>query len=181
MTVVETTVAAGVGVASMALSVALQVLAAGGQSVTAGMGKRHGGVGRGGGGRVSGAMKGALAKLEMPQLHIALFTAGGVGLAGTGLGHAINAGVTWANEAVAGLMTDWVGIGLGWLVSFGAAVVLLIDVRDDKCTPRTLALAASMPFFATAIPGTVGHGVAASIAWVAHLVAGFVASAFGMQ
>ncbi|MGW4807173.1 hypothetical protein [Kitasatospora sp. NPDC004272] len=178
MTVIETTVAAGVGVASMALSAALQVLASGGQTLTAGAGKRHGGRG---GGRAAGAVKGALAKLEMPHLHIALFTAGGVGLAGTGLGHLINEGVTWANDAVASLMTDWVGVGVGWLVSLGAAVVLLIDVRDNRCSPRTLALAASMPFFATAIPGKVGHGVAAAVGWVAHFVAGIVASAFGLQ
>ncbi|GAA2121464.1 hypothetical protein GCM10009759_71200 [Kitasatospora saccharophila] len=178
MTGIETTVAAGVGVASMALSAALQVLASGGQTLTAGVGKRHGGRG---GGRASGAVKGALAKLEMPHLHIALFTAGGVGLAGTGLGHLINEGVTWANDAVANLMTDWVGIGVGWLVSLGAAVVLLIDVRDNRCSPRTLALAAAMPFFATAIPGPVGHGVAAAVGWVAHVVAGIVAGAFGLQ
>ncbi|MEU3495373.1 hypothetical protein ABZ747_18030 [Kitasatospora cineracea] len=179
MTAIETTVAAGVGVASMALSAALQVLAGGGQTLTAGAGKRHGG--RAGGGRAAGAMKNALAKLEMPHLHIALFTTGGVGLAGTGLGHLINEGVTWANDTVANLMTDWVGIGAGWLVSLGAAVVLLIDVRDDRCTPRTLALAACMPFFATAIPGKVGHGVAAAVGWVAHFVAGIVAGAFGLQ
>ncbi|WP_327071895.1 hypothetical protein [Kitasatospora sp. NBC_01302] len=181
MAVIEAVVGAGVGVASMALSVAMQVLASGGQTVTAGMGRRHrGGAGRSGGG-VSGALNTALAKLEMPRLHIAMFTAGGVGLAGTGLGHLISTATTWANHTVAGLMTDWVGVGLGWLVSLGAAVVLLIDIRDDRCTPRTLALAATMPFFVTAIPGKVGEGAAAAISAIAHFVGHLVASAFGMQ
>src|SRR5262245_58227476 len=116
MTGIETTVAAGVGVASMAVSVAMQVLASGGQTATAGLGKRHRTGGKSGG-AVSGALNGALARLGMPRLHIALFTAGGVGLAGTGLGHLINEAVTWANTTAAHLMTDWVGIGLGWLIS----------------------------------------------------------------
>ncbi|MCU7827324.1 hypothetical protein [Kitasatospora sp. DSM 101779] len=180
MAVIEAVVGAGVGVASMALSVAMQVLASGGQTATAGLGKRHRTGGKAGGG-VTGAINGALSKLEMPRLHIAMFTAGGVGLAGTGLGNLISACTTWANQTAAHLMTDWVGIGLGWLVSVGAAVILLMDVRDDKCTPRTLALAATMPFFVAAIPGKVGDGAATAISAVARFIGHLVASAFGMQ
>ncbi|MCX5216148.1 hypothetical protein OG689_44240 [Kitasatospora sp. NBC_00240] len=183
MAVLDGLVSAGVGVLSVGVSVALQVLAAGGSTVTAGMGKRHrsGGGGRSGGGAAAGAMNAVLAKLEMPRLHIALFLTGGAGLAGTGLGHLINNLSTWANSLVASWLRAWVGGGVGFLVSGAALVILLKDVKEDKAGPRTLALALAIPSLLAAIPGPVGHAAAVAVTWVVTTVAHVIGSAFSTK
>ena len=181
MTAIQTTVAAGVGVASMALSAGMQILSGGTTAIRVGglgRGNRGGGLGRGNSG---GAVGKLLGRLEMPRLHMAMFTTGGIGLAGTGLGRLLNEAVTWLNNGVAHLATQWLGLGLGWLVSFGAVVVLLVDVRDDNCTLRTLLLCVAMPFLVAAIPGPIGMYSAELTSWIGSLVGGFVGSLFGMK
>lgn len=185
MGVVDGLVSAGVGVLSVGVSVALQVLATGGSTLTAGMGQRHRGGGRsggrGGGGGATQAMNAMLAKLEMPRLHIALFLTGGAGLAGTGLGHLVNSMTTWANHLVASWLRDWVGGGVGFLVSGAALVILLKDIKEDEAGPRTLALALAMPSLLAAIPGPVGHAAAVAVTWVVTTVAHVIGSAFGTK
>ncbi|MFD9061437.1 hypothetical protein ACFVZ3_07965 [Kitasatospora purpeofusca] len=182
MAVLDGLVSAGVGVLSVGVSVALQVLAAGGSTVTAGMGKRHrgGGGGRSGGG-ASQLVNAVLARLEMPRLHIALFLTGGAGLAGSGLGHLINNLSTWANGLVASWLRAWVGGGVGFLVSGAALVILLKDVKEDKAGPRTLALALAIPSLLAAIPGPVGHAASVAVTWVVTTVAHVIGSAFSTK
>lgn len=183
MGVVDGLVSAGVGVLSVGVSVALQVLATGGSTLTAGMGQRHRGGGRrgGSGGGATRAMNVVLDKLEMPRLHIALFLTGGAGLAGTGLGHLINELSTWANHLVADWLRSWVGGGVGFLVSGAALVILLKDIKEDEAGPRTLALALAMPSLLAAIPGPVGHAAAMAVTWVVTTVAHVIGSAFSMK
>ncbi|MEU5838598.1 hypothetical protein ABZ820_33700 [Streptomyces diacarni] len=171
MAAVDAAVGAGVGATCVALSVALQVLARKGGG--RGHGKRSGGGGGGKGGKLLG-------KLEQPRLHVALWIAGGVGLAGTRMGTWINQGITWANGQIANLMTEWVGIGLGWVVSFALVVVLVKDLCDDNGGPRTLGVAAASPFAVVAIPGMVGAGAATAIGFISTTVGGIVAALFGM-
>ncbi|WP_326793992.1 hypothetical protein OHA79_52190 (plasmid) [Streptomyces sp. NBC_00841] len=168
MAAVDAVVGAGVGATCIALSVAFQMIARKGGG---GGGKHHGG------GRSGGRL---LSKLEMPRLHIALWIAGGLGLVGTRLGAWINTILSWCNEKVTGLMTEWVGIGLGWLVSGALVVLLICDIRDDKAEPRTLGIAAAAPFAVVAIPGSVGAGAAAVIAFVSTGIGGIVAGLFGL-
>ncbi|GAA1234011.1 hypothetical protein GCM10009665_25360 [Kitasatospora nipponensis] len=181
MAVVDGLVSAGVGVLSVGVSVALQVLATAGSTVTAGMGKRHRGGGGRGGGAVSQTLNSVLSKLEMPRLHVALFLTGGAGVAGTGLGHLINELSTWANQLVASWLRAWVGDGVGFLVSGAALVILMRDVRDDEAGTRTLALALAVPSLLAAIPGPVGHAAAVAVTWVVTTVAHVVASAFATK
>jgi len=170
MAAVDAAVGAGVGAACVALSVALQMIARKGGGK--GHGKKSGG-GGGGGGKL-------LAKLEQPRLHIALWIAGGVGLVGTKLGVWINTVITWGNQQLSALLTEWVGTGLGWLVSLGLIVALVRDIRDDKTGPRTLGVAAASPFAVVAIPGMVGSGAATALTFISTAVGGIVAALFGM-
>lgn len=172
MAAVDAVVGAGVGATCIAVSVAFQMIARKGGG---GGGKHHGK--HHGGGRSGGRL---LSKLEMPRLHIALWIAGGLGLVGTRLGAWINTVLSWCNERVAGLMTEWVGIGLGWLVSLALVVLLICDIRDDKAVPRTLGIAAAAPFAVVAIPGSVGAAAAAVIAFVSTGIGGIVAGLFGL-
>ncbi|MFD0532406.1 hypothetical protein [Kitasatospora arboriphila] len=184
MAVVDGLVSAGVGVLSVGVSVALQVLAASGSTVTAGAGKRHHGGGRGsgrGGDRATQVMNAALARLEMPRLHVALFLTGGAGLAGTGLGGLINSMATWANHLVASWLRSWVGGGVGFLVSGAALVILVKDIKENKAGPRTLALALAIPSLLAAIPGPVGHAAAVAVTWVVTTVAHVIGSAFSTK
>jgi len=164
MTVIDSTVSAGVGVTAMALSAALQVLAGRGMAMS-------------GGGRLGNMAN----KLELPRLHIALWTTAGIGLVGTGLGHLINELVTWANNGVAHLASPFIGMGAGWLASLAASVVLLVDVREDNCSLRTMALAAASPFLFAAIPGPTGHAMTTGITDLAQLLAGLIGSMFGLH
>ncbi|MFC8263681.1 hypothetical protein ACWD62_43280 [Streptomyces sp. NPDC005146] len=172
MAAVDAAVGAGVGATCIALSVAFQMIARKGGGSGSKAGKHYGSGGRGGGKLLS--------KLEMPRLHIALWIAGGLGFAGTRLGGWINTALSWCNEKVAGLMTEWVGIGLGWLVSLALVVLLICDIRDDKAAPRTLGIAAAAPFAVVAIPGTVGAAAAAVIAFISTGIGGIVAGLFGL-
>ncbi|MFF7634257.1 hypothetical protein ACFZB9_14040 [Kitasatospora sp. NPDC008050] len=189
MAVLDGLVSGGVGVLSVGVSIAMQVLASGSaQSMTAGGGRRLAGSGamagrgrRGGGGAVSGAMSAVLGRLEMPRVHVALFLTGGAGLAGTGAGHLLNAMATWANHLVASWLTKWVGGGVGFLVSGAALVVVIKDLRDGEAGPRTLALALALPCLLTAIPGTAGHVCAMAVTWVVTSVAHLIGSAFGVK
>lgn len=167
MSAVDAAMGAGVGATCMCLSIALQLIASKGGG--GGKGKSKGG----GGGKF-------LSKLEIPKLHIALWTAGGLGLVGTRLGSWINQAISWGNEKVGTLMTEWVGVGLGWVVSGGLIVWLIRDIRDDKAEPRTLGVAAAAPFAVVAIPGTVGAGAAAAIGFVSTGIGGIVAGLFGI-
>lgn len=167
MAAVDAAVGAGIGAACVALSVALQMIA------RKGGGKGHSKKSGGGGGKL-------LSKLEQPRLHIALWIAGGVGLVGTRLGAWINTAITWGNQQAAALLTEWVGMGVGWLVSFALIVALVRDIRDDKAGPRTLGVAAASPFAVVAIPGMVGSGAASAIAFISTGIGGIVAALFGM-
>ncbi|MFE9426217.1 hypothetical protein ACFYNO_25035 [Kitasatospora sp. NPDC006697] len=190
MTVVDGIVSAGVGVLSVGVSVALQVLAAGGSTVTAGYGRRYGtqgqagpGAGRrgGGGDALTGALSSVLAKLEMPRLHVALFLTGGAGLAGTGLGRVLNSVATWANHLVASWLAHFVGAGLGFVVSGAVLVMVVRDVAYSKIGPRTLGAALMLPCLLSAIPGPVGHTATLAVTWVVSTVAHWIGSAFGIH
>ncbi|MGW8797983.1 hypothetical protein ACWGN9_13010 [Streptomyces sp. NPDC055775] len=116
----------------------------------------------------------------MQRRHVALWIAGGLGFAGTRLGGWSNTVLSWCNEKFAGLMTEWVGIGLGWLVSLALVVLLICDIRDDKAAPRTLGIAAAAPFAVVSIPGTVGAAAAGVIAFISTGIGGIVAGLFGL-
>lgn len=163
-TVLSGVVSAGIGVTALALSAALQVLSGRGMAMS-------------GGGRLGGMAR----KLELPRVHIALWTTGGIGLIGTGLGHLLNSVITWANTSVGHMASPYIGVGAGWLVSLGASVVLLVDLREDQCSARTMALAAASPFLFSAIPGPTGHAMTGAITWVAHLLAGVIGTMFGLH
>lgn len=176
MAAVDAAVGAGVGVTCVAVSVALQMIARAGGSRGGGGGKHHGHGKSGSGGKGGGLA----AKLENPLLHVVLWIVGGVGLVGTQLGSWINTAVTWGNNQVAALMTEWIGTGLGWLVSLALVVFLIKDVRGKKAGPRTLGIAAASPFAVVAIPGTVGSAAAAVIAFVSAGVGSIVGALFGL-
>ncbi|MET8703629.1 hypothetical protein ABZW10_32980 [Kitasatospora sp. NPDC004723] len=162
MSVIEGAVSASAGVASMAVSGGLQFLGKGG---TKGLGKV---------GKVFDAM-------EYERLHLSLFLAGGVGIAGTGLGRAINSAVTWCDDKVSGFLTEWVGQGVGWLVAGGALVLLIKRFKDNEAGPIGLGLALAVPNVVGVIPGDVGHAVASGVGWLGGTTGGLIGSAFGIN
>lgn len=118
------------------------------------------------------------AKIKSPQIQVVLILTATIGLVATPLGQLLNRTVTAADQAIGRLVGEWTGVG----ISFGLALAALLWLISDFVTgvkPRTLILAALVPFLAVMIPGVIGSAAASVLGFIATQVGSLVVALMG--
>jgi hypothetical protein len=116
-----------------------------------------------------------------PRLAVALLLTGVVGILGTPLGGWLNKAANWASGLASSVTGRLVGTAVGGLVAAVALAFLVLDVKANRITRRTLATGVLVPVAAATIPGPVGHAVTVALAAVTGLVAWVIGAAFGIS
>lgn len=113
------------------------------------------------------------AKIKSPQIQVLLVLTASIGLISTPLGRLINQAATAVDGFAQGLVGHWTGFGIMFALAMAALLWLISDFMSGVQT-RTLLLAVFAPPLAVMIPGTLGHGAATVLGFIATQVGSLV-------
>lgn len=118
------------------------------------------------------------AKIKSPQVQVVLILTATIGLISTPVGQLLNRLVTSADQALAGLVGQYTGVGLSFAMALAAVLWLISDFVTGVQT-RTLILAALAPFLCVMIPGVIGETAANLMGFIATQVGSLVVGLMG--